>query len=99
MKNLIKERSTQFGLSFDQPCTTQSADLGTPDLHYAPQACSKRALALMKLSKEKSERLKAVSNKANRLLRVELIKQLSLKQENIKDARRMDGMVKKSPLR
>ena len=53
----------------------------------------------MKLSKEKSERLKAVSNKANKLLRVELIKQLSLKQENIRDARRMEGMVKKSPLR
>ena len=54
-------------------------------------------MALKRLSVEKSERLKLITKKANKLLNVEMLKQRDLKAGNQKDARRMEVLVGKDP--
>jgi hypothetical protein len=54
-------------------------------------------VALRRLSVEKSERLKLITKKANKLLYVEMLKQRELKAGNQKDARRMEVLVGKDP--
>ena len=54
-------------------------------------------VALRRLSVEKSERLKLITKKANKLLYVEMLKQRELKAGNQKDARRMEDLVGKDP--